>query len=64
MIGLLPFYRLIIDLPPESVKDQRDVSMFSISVSWRETRGADLHVITGNPMMHHSQAGVKGRPAC
>lgn len=59
----LPFQQQARALPAEGVKDQRVVGVFSISVSWRETQGARLQVIAGNPMMHHGQAGAKRRPA-
>lgn len=57
------FHHPIMTLPPECVKDQRVVCVFRISVSWRETHGSDLHVVAWNPMMHHSQAGIKRWPA-
>lgn len=57
--GPLLFQRRAVTLPAEGVEDQRVVGVFSIPVSWRETQGAHLQVIAGNPMMHHSQAGVK-----
>lgn len=49
-------------LPLERVQDHRVVSVFGISVSWRQTHISYFHFIAWYPKMHHSQARVKRRP--
>lgn len=54
-----PLQQRATTVPAEGVEHQRVVGVFSVSVTRRETQGADLQVGAGDPMMHHSQAGVK-----
>ena len=65
----LPFFISALDhvrkngsIPPESVKDHRVVTVNGIRVIGRQTQVPHLHLIAGDPMVHHREAGVEGSP--
>ena len=49
-------------IPPESVEDHRVVTVNGIRVVGGKTQVTHLHLIAGDPMMHHGEAGVEGSP--
>lgn len=51
------------NVPPESVKDNRVITVNGIWVVGWQTNIAQLHLIARDPMVHHSKARIKGRPS-
>lgn len=49
-------------VPPERVKDNGVITVNSIGVARWQTHITQLHLVAGNPMMHHSKAWVEGGP--